>query len=211
MIKKIYDKMDKQAITQLPQVTFPGRIVTILTEGEAGRAVDYLLTHRLLGIDSETRPAFKRGQRFKVSLLQVSTSDVCFLFRLCRIGLPPCLVRLLENKEVPLVGLSLNNDILSLHERAKFKPGCLIDLQDVVGEIGIVDQSLQKIYANIFGEKISKRQRLSNWDADVLTDRQREYAAIDAWACLRLYEEIGRLKATGEFELIHNMPTEGGQ
>ena len=68
MIKKIYDKMDKQAITQLPQVTFPGRIVTILTEGEAGRAVDYLLTHRLLGIDSETRPAFKRGQRFKVSL-----------------------------------------------------------------------------------------------------------------------------------------------
>ena len=65
--------------------------------------------------------------------------------------------------------------------------------------------------ANIFGEKISKRQRLSNWDADVLTDRQREYAAIDAWACLRLYEEIGRLKATGEFELIHNIPTEGGQ
>ena len=120
-------------------------------------------------------------------------------------------MRLLENKEVPLVGLSLNNDILSLHERAKFKPGRLIDLQDVVGEIGIVDQSLQKIYANIFGEKISKRQRLSNWDADVLTDRQREYAAIDAWACLRLYEEIGRLKATGEFELIHNIPTEGGQ
>lgn len=202
MKKKIYNKLDKKLITSMPVVSFPGRIITILSPGEAERAVNYLLDHSILGIDTETRPTFKKGRTYKVSLLQVSTHDTCFLFRLNHTGLTPALVRLLENTEVPMVGLSLHNDMLSLHKLAPFTPGRFVDLQHEVTRLGIEDQSLQKLYANFFGQKISKRQRLSNWEADVLTDRQRMYAATDAWTCINLYEEICRLADTGDYELV---------
>ena len=202
MKKTIYTKFDKTLIMALPVVEFPGRIITILTAGEAERAVDYLLTQPILGIDTETRPAFRKGKTYKVALLQVSTHDTCFLFRLNRIGVTPAIIRLLENTTVPMVGLSLSNDLLSLHHRADFKPGMFVDLQNEVGRLGIQDQSLQKLYANLFHEKISKRQRLTNWEADALTNRQCLYAATDAWACIRLYEEICRLAETGDYELV---------
>ena len=202
MKKTIYTKFDKTLITALPVVEFPGRIITILTAGEAERAVDYLLTQPILGIDTETRPAFRKGKTYKVALLQVSTHDTCFLFRLNRIGVTPAIIRLLENTTVPMVGLSLSNDLLSLHHRADFKPGMSVDLQNEVGRLGIQDQSLQKLYANLFHEKISKRQRLTNWEADALTNRQGLYAATDAWTCIRLYEEICRLAETGDYELV---------
>lgn len=179
MKRTIYNKFDKQLIAKLPVVKYSGRIITILSEGEAERAVDYLLSQPIIGIDSETRPAFRKGHTYKVSLLQVATQDICFLFRLNFIGLPPCLIRLLENKQVPMVGLSLQNDLRALHERAPFKPGRFIDLQQMVGKVGIQDMSLQKLYANLFHQRICKRQRLSNWEADVLTEKQKEYAAID--------------------------------
>ena len=202
MKKTIYTKFDKTLIMALPVVEFPGRIITILTAGEAERAVDYLLTQPILGIDTETRPAFRKGKTYKVALLQVSTHDTCFLFRLNRIGVTPAIIRLLENTTVPMVGLSLSNDLLSLHHRADFKPGMFVDLQNEVGRLGIQDQSLQKLYANLFHEKISKRQRLTNWEADALTNRQCLYAATDAWTCSRLYEEICRLAETGDYELV---------
>lgn len=100
-----------------------------------------------------------------------------------------------------MVGLSWHDDLMSLHRREQFEPGWFIDIQDIIGNLGIVDKSLQKLYANLFGEKISKRQRLTNWEADVLTERQKEYAAIDAWACIKLYDEIMNLLATKEYEL----------
>lgn len=200
-MKKIYDKFDKSIINSLPLVTFPGKIIVVLNEYEAERAVEYLLTCDVLGVDTETRPAFRKGNNHKVALLQVATRKECFLFRLNHLGLPKSLLRLLSNKQVPMVGLSWHDDLMSLHRREQFEPGWFIDIQDIIGNLGIVDKSLQKLYANLFGEKISKRQRLTNWEADVLTDRQKEYAAIDAWACIKLYDEIMNLLATKEYEL----------
>ena len=101
-----------------------------------------------------------------------------------------------------MVGLSWHDDLLSLHRRSAFEPGYFIDLQDMVGEVGIKDLALQKVYANLFHKKISKRQRLSNWDAQELNERQLQYAAIDAWACLRIYEELLRLKQSGDYRLV---------
>ena len=202
MKKTIYNKFDKLVINALPLVSFPGKITVVVGEYEAERAVDYLLSCDILGVDTETRPAFRRGQNHKVALLQVATRDQCFLFRLNHIGLPPSLVRLLSNKAVPMIGLSWHDDLMSLHRREPFEAGWFIDIQDIIGNLGIEDKSLQKIYANLFGEKISKRQRLTNWEADVLSDKQKEYAAIDAWACINLYDEIMRLMATGDYELI---------
>ena len=200
-MKKIYDKFDKSIINSLPLVTFPGKIIVVLNEYEADRAVEYLLSCDVLGVDTETRPAFRKGNNHKVALLQVATRKECFLFRLNHLGLPKSLLRLLGNKQVPMVGLSWHDDLMSLHRREQFEPGWFIDIQDIIGNLGIVDKSLQKLYANLFGEKISKRQRLTNWEADVLTDRQKEYAAIDAWACIKLYDEIMNLLATKEYEL----------
>lgn len=200
-MKKIYDKFDKSIINSLPLVTFPGKIIVVLNEYEAERAVEYLLSCDVLGVDTETRPAFRKGNNHKVALLQVATRKECFLFRLNHLGLPQSLLRLLSNKQVPMVGLSWHDDLMFLHRREQFEPGWFIDIQDIIGNLGIVDKSLQKLYANLFGEKISKRQRLTNWEADVLTDRQKEYAAIDAWACIKLYDEIMNLLATKEYEL----------
>ena len=201
MKKTIYNKFDKATINALPLVEYPYKINVILNEYEAERAVDYLLTCDILGVDTETKPAFRRGQNHKVALLQVATREQCFLFRLNHLGLPQSIIRLLSNRMVPMVGLSWHDDIMSLHRRAEFTPGWFIDIQDIIGNIGIEDKSLQKLYANLFGEKISKRQRITNWEADVLSDKQKEYAAIDAWACINLYDEIMRLMATGDYEL----------
>ncbi len=202
MKKQLYRTFDKSLIGGLPQALFEGRIIVILSAGEAERAVDYLLTQPILGIDTETRPAFRKGSHYDVSLLQVSTHDTCFLFRLNHIGLPSSIVRLLEDKTVLKVGLSLHDDIAALHKRGDFASGWFVDLQNHVKEVGVEDLSLQKLYANFFGRKISKGQRLTNWDADVLTDRQKLYAATDAWACIVLYEELQHLKQTSEYELI---------
>jgi len=103
---------------------------------------------------------------------------------------------------VPKIGLSWHDDLLQLHKLGKFEAGLFIDLQNHVREIGIQDLSLQKLYANLFGRKISKRQRLTNWEADVLNDKQKTYAATDAWSCIQLYEELQRLKETGDYELV---------
>ena len=190
MHKIIYNRFDKALIPSLPTEEFEGRIVVVLNAKEAERAVNFLLSQPLLGFDTETRPSFKRGDLHKVSLLQVATEDICFLFRLRYTGLSHAIVRLLEDTQVKKIGLSWHDDLLSLHKLGDFKTGLFIDIQDHVRELGIEDLSLQKIYANLFGKKISKRQQLSNWDVDILTDRQKAYAATDAWACINIYKEI---------------------
>ena len=201
-MKTIYNRLDKEYIKDLPLVSFPGKIITVNSEREADKAVPFLLSKEILGVDTETRPSFKKGQQHKVSLLQVATEDICFLFRLNYIGMVTPVISLLSNTDVPMVGLSWHDDLAALQKRMEFKPGLFIDIQDIIGDIGIEDKSLQKLYANIFKQKISKRQRLTNWDADVLSDKQMSYAATDAWACVRLYKEILKLKETGDYSLI---------
>lgn len=202
MITKLYNKFDKKSISDLPRVTFPGKIVVVLTESEAQKAVDFLLSADILGIDSETRPVFKKGQHHKVALLQVSTKEVCFLFRLNLIGMPSCIVRLLEDTTILKVGLSLHDDFMMLHQRRDFKIGRFIDLQNMVSEFGIEDLSLQKLYANLFHERITKRQQLSNWEAPILTEQQKIYAATDAWTCIQIYERLQELHKTHNYETV---------
>jgi ribonuclease D len=202
MPKTIYNKYDKKLIPSLPTAQFDGRIIVILTKGETEKAVNYLLSQPILGFDTETRPSFKRGHQYKVSLLQVSTPDTCFLFRLNHTGLTPSLIKLLEDRTIPKIGLSWHDDINALSKIGKFKTGSFTDIQDMVRELGIEDLSLQKLYANLFGQKISKRQQLSNWEADILSDKQKMYAATDAWACIMIYNEIIRLKESKDYELI---------
>ena len=112
------------------------------------------------------------------------------------------IIRLLEDKTVKKIGLSLHDDMMMLHRRAAFDAGLFVDLQDLVGEIGIEDLSLQKLYANIFGKRIIKRQQLSNWENAILTEKQKLYAATDAWTCIQLYKELVQMKETKDYELV---------
>ena len=207
MKKVIYSKFDKARIHQLPRALFEGRIVVVLSESEAAKAVDYLLKQPIIGIDTETRPSFRKGVKYYVSLLQVSSRDICFLFRLKHTGMCESIIRLLEDTTIPKIGLSLHDDIRQLHEVAQFQPGYFIELQDKVKAFGVGDLSLQKLFANFFGERISKGQRLTNWEADILSESQKRYAATDAWACILLYEEMERLLQTGDFEVIRDEET----
>ena len=207
MKKVIYNKFDKARIQQLPRALFEGRIEVVLSESEAAKAVDYLLKQPIIGIDTETRPSFRKGVKYYVSLLQVSSRDICFLFRLKHTGMCESIIRLLEDTTIPKIGLSLHDDIRQLHEVAKFQPGYFIELQDKVKDFGVEDLSLQKLFANFFGERISKGQRLTNWEADILSESQKRYAATDAWACILLYEEMERLLQTRDFEVIRNEET----
>lgn len=194
-------KIEKSIVRDLKVEAFDGRIHVIISEQEAEKAIDYLLQQTIIGIDTETKPSFTKGKTNKVALMQLSTNDCCFLFRLNRIGLPPSLVNLLENKDVVKVGLSLHDDFAALKKRAKVTPEAVIELQEYVRAFGIKDQSLQKIYAILFNRKISKSQQLSNWEADALTESQQLYAATDAWACLQIYNKLKELKESGNFEL----------
>lgn len=194
---ELFAKTDKQLVSTLPRYLFDGPIHVIVGEAEAARAVDVLRRAPLIGIDTETRPVFRKGDRHAVALLQAATDEMCFLFRLCRMGLPDSLVSLLEDKAVPKVGLSLRDDAHMLHERRSFTPGAWLDLQNYVKEMGIADMSLQKLFANVFRRRISKHAQLSNWEADTLTPAQQRYAATDAVACIALYRRLTALRSNG--------------
>ena len=202
-MKQIKNTLTKAEIAEMPKVQFPGRIFVIYTEADAEKAVEYLKSQRIVGVDTETRPSFKRGTSNKVALLQIATSDTCFLFRLNQIGMPEVLQDFLANDTLK-VGLSLKDDfrVLSRRKNVHAEEGNWIELQDYVSRFGIEDRSLQKIDANLFGEKISKSQRLSNWEAETLSESQMKYAATDAWACVEIYNCLAEMEQTGDYELI---------
>lgn len=200
-MKVIFTSFDKHTVNSLPRVLFPGKVIVIDKPEDTEAAVDFLLASDVLGVDTETRPSFSKGQHYQVSLLQVSTRDTCYLFRLHLTGMTPAIIRLLEDRKVPKIGLSWHDDLLQLHRRSKFEAGYFVELQQVAKKFGIKDMSLQKLYANLFHQKISKAQRLSNWEAKDLKESQCLYAATDAWCCINLYEEFNRLTDSGDYEL----------
>lgn len=180
----------KDEIAQLSVEEFPGRIIVVDTVKDADKAVQYLSLFPMIGFDTETRPSFKKGMRYKVALMQLSTDEACFLFRLNRVGFPSSLKDFLTSEQHMKIGLSLRDDFCAIRRSADIQLENFVDLQQVVGEYGIEDSSLQKIYAILFGKRITKGQQLSNWEADVLTDAQKRYAALDAWACLKIYNRL---------------------
>ncbi len=182
--------IDKKEVNTLPTETFEGEIIVIDQPEQVSAAVNHLLEHSKLGFDTETRPAFRKGQVNKVALMQLSTTDVCYLFRLNKLGYPDELDNIICNPEIMKIGLSLRDDFDAIGGRSKRKPQNFVDLQPFVDKYGIEDNSLQKIYAIIFKKKIAKRQRLSNWEIKTLSPAQKNYAAIDAWACLRIYNYL---------------------
>lgn len=201
---EIYSKIEKTSMSDMPKVTFDGIIEEIDTIEKAEEAIEKLSKEKIVGFDTETKPSFVKGVNHKVALLQFSTERTAYLFRLNIIGIPKCIADFLSDSKIIKVGIAVRDDFNSLGSRSRVTPAGFVDLTDLSGEIGIEEKGLQKIYAILFSRKISKSQQLSNWEAESLTEGQRQYAAIDAWACLKIYTYLSKLKKNGKYRIVRN-------
>lgn len=211
---KYSTKISKEEINKLPVATFTGKITLVDESSKVEPSIAELRKNDIVGIDTETKPSFIKGVSHKVSLLQIATPEQCFLFRLNRIGFPKVLADFLADKNITKVGLSLHDDLRKLRKRHHFNPENFIDIQSIAKNYGIMELSLQKIYAIIFGKKILKSQRLSNWEKPQLTDKQLQYAAIDAWASLQIYLQLTKEEPLAKKEIeklvLENSPAKNG-
>lgn len=181
-------------IKDLPVAGFEGRIEIVDTTEALERACEHLMGESAIGFDTETRPSFKAGVSYNVSLIQLSTADVCYLIRLTSVRMERCLMRLLESRKVLKVGVDVLGDIRNLNKVRHFRAGGFVELQKEVEAFGIEDKSLKKMAAIILGVSVSKAQRLSNWEAKEYTSAQMRYAATDAWICLEMYNKLQNSK-----------------
>lgn len=186
----------KEVLAELPVASFEGKIQMVDHPSGIQSAVADLFSAPIVGFDTETRPNFRRGQNNNVSLVQLSTPDVCYLFRINKIGLVDELKDFLESPDILKVGLSIHDDFHNLSRLRSIKPQGFVELQTYVRDFMIADISLQKIFAILFGRRISKGQRLSNWEAESLSKFQQSYAALDAMACIHIYQHL----SSGHFD-----------
>ena len=183
-------KIAKELIQSMPVDRFEGDIIVIDQPEQIPTAIDYLRQQPRLGIDTEARPSFTRGIHYPTALVQVASLERCYLFRLTHVGMPKELADIFADNAICKVGLAFKDDISGLRRRRDFTPRNCIDIQSIARKYGILDMGLAKIYAICFGRKISKAQQLTNWENSRLTPEQQAYAATDAWATLRIYEEL---------------------
>lgn len=187
-------KIDKEIVKDLPIAQTDCQIELIDSPDEVDKAVKYLLRSKVVGFDTESKPSFTKGKSNKIALMQISTQKRCFLFRLQMIGKNQRLKEFLENENIKKIGVAIHGDLRNLRVWSKFEPKNFVDLQNIVGDYGIEELGLQKIYAIVFGKKISKSQQLSNWEAKILNCAQQVYAATDAWACRQIYLKLTKNK-----------------
>lgn len=169
---------------------FGGEIIVVERDEQIQEVCRDLAAQRIIGFDTETRPSFKAGVTNKVALLQLSTHQRCYLIRLCRTRLHNSILKILSNPNILKIGADVTGDIRSLHALRHFNERGFIDLQQIASRWGIEEKSLRKLSAIVLGQRVSKAQRLSNWEAGNLTPQQQMYAATDAWVCISIYEKL---------------------
>ena len=182
--------IDKEQLQSLETAVFPGKIVLLDAEEISPELEEIFRAEKLWGFDTESKPVFKKGAKNRIALIQMATKDTCYLVRLSK-QFPPVLTEIFNNPEVMKVGLSSKDDFLQLRSICKdLKPQNVVELQSMMKSYGIEELSLQKIYAILFGQRISKTQRLSNWQAPELSEAQQQYAAMDAWSVREIYLKL---------------------
>ena len=171
-------------------------------------AYNDLKSHTMIGFDTETRPSFRAGVSYKVGLLQLSTPDTCYLIRISHIRLDNRILKILGSRQILKVGADVSGDIRALHALRNFNADGFVDLQVEASRWGIEEKSLRKLSAIVLNMRVSKAQRLSNWEAEILTQQQQEYAATDAWVCIEIMKELQRVEPKSEkLSIISVMPT----
>lgn len=186
------ESITKEELVDLPLKWFEGEIIIVETKDTLRKAIQVLSKQAVIGFDTETKPAFKKGVFNKVALLQLSTDKQAFLIRVNKIGLSKKLCDILANPEIIKTGVAIRDDIKGLQDLRKFQPGGFVELQDSAKDLGIQNFSLKKLTAITCGFRISKGAQLSNWEADEFTEKQKIYAATDAWTGLKIYKSFAK-------------------
>jgi ribonuclease D len=184
--------MENYSGTPKDLIVFEGKIVVVEDTATCIEAVNYLSNQKIIGFDTETRPAFNReeSQNRKVALLQLSDEKQAYLFRLNKIGLPDNICNLMANSNVIKIGAAIHDDIIGLRRHSEFSPNSFIDIQKVAEEYGIPHKALKTLSEIVLHATISKSQRLSNWERQILSEAQQRYAATDAWICREIYLKL---------------------
>lgn len=192
--------ISKEELSVLQAAHYKGEICVIDKSEDVAQAIQDLRSSDIIGFDTETRPSFKKGITHIVSLMQLSTREKTYLFRLNKIGMPDELKALIEDETITKVGLSIHDDFHNLERLCEVSPKGFVELQEYVKQWNIADISLTKISAIVLGQRISKGQRLTNWEAENLTVFQQEYASLDALACVWIYDKL----SNGDFKPVES-------
>ncbi|WP_245820758.1 3'-5' exonuclease [Saccharicrinis aurantiacus] len=189
----IYNSISNDTLNELPLRHYEGEVVVIENAEEIPQMMGHLKKCKVLGFDTETKPAFKKGQTNQISLLQISSEEKTFLVRLNKTGLTNELVELLASNEILKVGVGIRDDIRGLKRLSEFEDGGFIELQTKATDLGVKDFSLKKLAGILLEFRVSKRQRLSNWETETLSEGQITYAATDSWVALEIYKSLEEL------------------
>ena len=191
--------VSKDEIKNYSVEKFNGKISIIDKKKDLLDAYLFLKKQKIIGFDTESRPTFKKGVSSNVSLIQFSTKDEVFLFRINIIGFDDMLIDLINDKKIKKIGIAIFDDIKSLQKIKEFESNSVIDLNKLALNLGFESIGAVKLSILILGFSISKSARLSNWEKKDLTTSQIEYAATDAWICNMIYKKLlneGEIKDT---------------
>lgn len=180
-------RMTKEEINTCPVRRWEGVVHVVRTPAELSQAVHALAEETILGFDTETRPAYHKGESYLPSLLQLAGEKEVYLFQLKQLGLPGPLRKILADPKVVKAGVSLAYDLQELHKLAQFKPASFVDLGHLAKKAEIKNHGLRGLAAVLLGFRIAKGAQTSNWARDVLDPTQIRYAATDAWVGRELY------------------------
>ena len=189
---KYSPNITNEELMVLPLYSYDGEVVCVDTMEKFHQVKDELFLEPLWGFDTETKPCFKKGasNRKNVALLQLSSREKTYIFRLSIIGMPKELCDFLSSDIFTKIGLSSRDDIKGLQKLTPFTPAGFIDLQSIAPDYGIDEKSLRKMAAIVLGVRISKAQQLSNWESETLNEKQIRYAATDSWVTRQIYVRL---------------------
>jgi ribonuclease D len=177
----------KAEINELPMKSYDGPIHLFNTPDEADAAAEKLLSETLLGFDTETRPAFRKGESYDPSLLQLATETDVYLFQIQQCGLTPNIIKVLASPDIIKAGVAIDRDISELQAMTDFEADGFVELANPAKEAEIKNLGLRGLTAILFDFRISKKEQVSNWARKELTPSQQTYAATDAWLGRLIY------------------------
>ncbi|MDR2401085.1 MAG: 3'-5' exonuclease domain-containing protein 2 [Deferribacteraceae bacterium] len=183
------EELSVEYINSLPVISFEGEIKVIVAPQELTSLLDSLLSEKAVGIDTESKPSFKRGVQYPVSLLQLATASNAYIVRLRKTGFPYKLKRFFES-EVQKIGLGLSDDLRKLKFLRDFTPNAFTDISEKAAKLGHSKVSLKALTAYYMGKRVVKSSKTTNWSNPSLTEKQLRYAATDAWLPLMLVDLI---------------------
>ena len=185
--KKVITKED---INLLELDKYNGEIILIDTEDALAKACIEIAKSAIIGIDTETKPSFKKGIINTVALLQIATDKKAYIIRLKKVKMSTPLAAIFSNKKIKKIGIAVFDDLKDLKKLHPFKDESVVDLNLLAPKLGFESIGAKKLSALVLGIRISKRQQVSNWEAQKLSQAQIDYAATDAWICREIYLKL---------------------